>query len=145
MSLDHPASLVQRIDNLLRKLSFRRVLAVLLQLRCATGTENDALVHVEYGMVLAPPQRNIGKAQVVFFLERSSCLLGAVALIETKKKYRDAFEQLKNPEIAFPEVTGAVHLTEEDVGSNRPPSGACSSTELTFPTKNPPLTNLDRK
>ena len=111
VSLDHPASLVQRIDNLLRKPSFRRVLAVLLQLRCTTDTKNDAIAHVKYGMVLAPPQRNLGKAQVVFFLERSSCFLGAVALIETKKTYRDALEQLKSPEIAFSGVTGAVHLT----------------------------------
>ena len=86
MSLDHLASLVQRIDNLLRKPSFRRVLAVLPQLGRATGTENDPIAHVEYGMVLAPPQRNLGKAQVVFFLERSLCLLGAVTLIETEKR-----------------------------------------------------------
>lgn len=70
MSLDDFTGLIERIDNLLRKWPLFRVLAVLLQLYGAASTEDDTIARVEYRMMLAPPQRDLGQTQVVFILER---------------------------------------------------------------------------
>ena len=70
MSFHNLKSLVKCIDNFLRKRPFHRVLTVLLQLHCAACTEDDAIAHVKSRMMLAPSQRNLGKVQVMFFLEK---------------------------------------------------------------------------
>lgn len=65
-----PTGLIEGIDNLLRERSLCRVLAILFQLRRTASTEDDAIANVKYGMILAPPESDFGKAQVVFFLAR---------------------------------------------------------------------------
>lgn len=69
---DDELRLIKRLQYLLRERALLRIHAVLLELRRAARAENDAILWRQHGVVLAPAQRDLRQAKIVFLLRRKS-------------------------------------------------------------------------